>query len=111
MPEPPTGLSALAPGRRRAYAQALAQGEAAYEQAVAVHGQDERGRREQLAQAQLDHEQSAERERERVRRQHAAVDQMARHFAEGKRKAVADYFSGVLTVTAVVDRYSGSESA
>ena len=38
------------------------------------------------------------RERERVRRQHAAVDQMARDFAEGKRKAVADYFSGVLAV-------------
>ena len=38
------------------------------------------------------------RERERARRQHAVIDQMARDFAEGKRKAVADYFSGVLTV-------------
>ena len=38
------------------------------------------------------------RERERVRQQHAVVDQMARDFAEGKRKAVADYFSGVLAV-------------
>jgi hypothetical protein len=41
---------------------------------------------------------SVSRERERVRRQHAVVDQMARDFAEGKRKAVDDYFSGVLTV-------------
>jgi restriction system protein len=98
MPEPLTGLGALAPGRRRAYAEAVARGEAAYEQAVASHAQDEWRRREQLARAQSDHEQSASRERERVSWQHAAVDQMARDFAEGKRKAVAEYFSGVLTV-------------
>jgi len=98
MPEPPTGLGALAPGRRRAYAQALAEGEAAYEQALTVHAQDERDRKEQLARAQSHHEQSAGRERARVWQQHAVVDQMARDFAAGKRKAVADYFSGVLTV-------------
>jgi restriction system protein len=98
MPGPLTGLGALAPGRRRAYADAVTQGEAAYEQATAAHTQAERSRREQLARAQSDHEQSMSRERGRVRQQHAAVDQMARDFAEGKRKAVADYFSGVLTV-------------
>ena len=42
MPEPLTGLGALAPGRKRAYAEAVAQGEAAYEQAIAAHAQDER---------------------------------------------------------------------
>ncbi len=98
MPEPLIGLGALAPGRRRLYAEAVAQGEAAYEQAIAAHAQAERHRREQLARAQSDHEQSASHERERVWRQHAVVEQMARDFAEGKRKAVADYFSGVLTV-------------
>ena len=98
MPEPLTGLGALAPGRKRAHAEAVAQGEAAYEQALAAHAQAERHRKEQLARAQSDHEQSVSRERERVRRQHAVVDQMARDFAEGKRKAVADYFSGVLAV-------------
>ena len=98
MPEPLTGLGALAPGRKRAHAEAVAQGEGAYEQALAAHAQAERHRKEQLARAQSDHEQSVSRERERVRRQHADVDQMARDFAEGKRKAVADYFSGVLTV-------------
>jgi restriction system protein len=98
MPGPLTGLGALAPGRRRLYAEALAQGEAAYAQAIAAHAQAERHRREQLALAQSDFEQSASEEREHVRRQHAAVDQMARDFAEGKRKAVADYFSGALTV-------------
>ena len=98
LPEPPTGLGALAPGRRRAYAQALARGEAAYEQALTVHAQAERDRREQVAWAQSDHEQSAGRERDRVWQQHAVVDQMARDFAAAKRKAVADYFSGVLTV-------------
>jgi restriction system protein len=98
MPEPLTALGALTPGRRRAYAQAMAQGEAAYEQAVAAHAQADRRRREQLARAHSDHEQSVSREGERVRRQHASVDQMARDFAEGKRKAVADYFSGALTV-------------
>jgi restriction system protein len=98
VPEPPTGLGALAPGRRRAYAEAVAQGEAAYGQAIAAHAEAERRRREQLAQAQSEHEQSVSRERERVLRQHAVVDQMARDFTEGKRKAVADYFSGALTV-------------
>jgi restriction system protein len=97
-PEPPTGLGALTPGRKRAYAEAVAQGQAAYEQAIAAQAQAERRRGEQLARARSDHEQSVSRERERVRRQHADVDQMARDFAEGKRKAVADYFSGVLTV-------------
>ena len=98
MPEPLTGLGVLAPGRKRAYADAVAQGEAAYEQAIAAHAQAERDRREQLARAQSDHELSVSRERERLRRQHAVIDQMARDFAEGKRKAVADYFSGVLAV-------------
>jgi restriction system protein len=98
MPEPPTGLGVLAPGRKRAYANAVAHGEAAYERATAAHAQDERDRKEQLAQARSDHELSVNRERERVRRQHAAVDQMARDFTEGKRKAVADYFSEVLAV-------------
>ena len=86
MPEPLTGLGALAPGRKRAYAEAVAQGEAAYEQAIAAHAQAERDRKEQLAQAQSDHELSASRERERVRRQHAVIDQMARDFAEASAR-------------------------
>jgi restriction system protein len=81
-----------------AYADAVAHGQAAYEQAIAAHAQAERDRREQLARAQSEHELSVSRERERARRQHAVIDQMARDFAEGKRKAVADYFSGALAV-------------
>jgi restriction system protein len=103
LPVPLTGLAALAPGRKRAYSEAVAQGEANYGQAVAAHAQAERARREQLARAQAAHEQSVSRERERVERQHAVIDQMARDFTEGQRKAVADYFSGVLTV----QRYPG----
>jgi hypothetical protein len=103
MPEPLAGLGALAPGRKRAYADAVAHGQAAYEQAVAARAQAERRRGEQLARAQSGHELSVSRERERVRGQHAVVDQMARDFADGKRKTVADYFSGVLTV----QRYPG----
>jgi restriction system protein len=98
MPEPLTGLGALAPGRKRAYAEAVAHGEAAYEQATTAHTQAEQDRKEQLAQARSDHELSMRRERERVRQQHAVIDQMARDFADGKRKAVADYFSGVLAM-------------
>jgi restriction system protein len=98
MPEPLTGLGGLAPGRKRKYADAVVQGKAAYEQALAAHAGAERHRREELARAQAGHELSVSQERERVRRQHAGVDQMARDFAEGKRKSVADYFSGVLTV-------------
>ncbi|HET9894586.1 MAG TPA: restriction endonuclease [Streptosporangiaceae bacterium] len=98
MPEPPTGLGALAPGRRRAHAQALADGQAAYEKALAEHSRAEQIRKEQLARARTAHEQSADRERETVRQQHALIDQMARDFADGKRKAVADYFTGILAV-------------
>jgi restriction system protein len=98
MPEPLTGLGALAPGRKRAYAEAVAHGEAAYEQATAAHAQAKRDRKERLARARSDHELSVRREREQVGRQHAVIDQMARDFADGKRKAVADYFSGVLAV-------------
>lgn len=98
MPEPLTGLGALAPGRKRAYAEAVAQGEATYKQAAAAHAQAERDRKERLARARSDHELSVRRERERVRQQHAVIDQMARDFADGKRRAVADYFSGVLAV-------------
>ena len=97
MPEP-TGLGALAPGRKRAYADAVARGQAAYEQAIAAHAQAERDRKEELARAQSDHELSISHEREQVRQQHAVIDQMARDFADGKRKTVADYFSTVLTV-------------
>ncbi len=99
MPAPLTGLGALAPGRKRTHEATVAQARATYAQAVAAHAQAERDRREQLVRAQSDHEHSVGRERQRVRRQHAVVDQMARDFAERKRKAVADYFSGVLTQT------------
>lgn len=98
MPEPLTALGAFTPGRRRAHAEAAAQGEAVYEQAIAHHAEAEQRRREQLARAQSDYEQSVSRERERVRQQHTVIDQMARDFVEGKRKAVADYFSGVLAM-------------
>lgn len=98
MPQPLTGLGVLAPGRKRAYAEAVAYGEAAYEQATAAHVQAERDRQERLTRARSDHELSARHERERVRQQHAVIDQMARDFADGKRKAVADYFNGVLAV-------------
>jgi restriction system protein len=97
-PEPLTGLGALAPGRKRAYAEAVAHGEAAYEQAIAAHAQAEQDWKERLTRARSDHELSVRRERERVRQQHAVIDQMASDFADGKRKAVADYFSGVLAM-------------
>jgi hypothetical protein len=73
----------------------VGQGQVAYEQAIGAHAQAERRRKEELARARSDHEQSVNRERERARQQQAVIDQMARDFAEGKRKAVADYFSGV----------------
>ena len=98
MPEPLTGLGALAPGRKRAQAEAVSHGEAAYGQATGAYAQAERDRKERLARARSDHELSVHRERERAGRQHAVIDQMARDFADGKRKAVADYFSGVLAV-------------
>jgi hypothetical protein len=85
--------------QRRAYAQALAQAKAAYEQAASSHVVAEQRRKDLLALAQAAHRQSADRERQ-VRRRH---DQMAREFADGKRKAVTDYFRGVLNV----QRYPG----
>jgi restriction system protein len=98
MPEAPSGLGAVLPGRRRAYEAAVAQAQADYERDAAKHARDEQSRREQLARAQAAHEQSVRRERERIRQQHVAIDQMASDFAEAKRKAVADYFREVLAV-------------
>jgi restriction system protein len=98
MPEPPTGLGALAPGRRRAFAAAVEQGELAYRQAVEAHAEAERSRGQELARARAAHQEAASREQSRVDAQHAGVDQMARDFAKGNRKAVADYFRGVLAV-------------
>lgn len=65
---------------------------------MAAHAQDEQRRLEQLAQARAAHEQSLAADRERVRRQHATIDQMASDFAAGQRKAVADYFTEVLAL-------------
>lgn len=98
MPEPLSGLGALAPGRKRAYAAAVTQGQAEYERAAAAHAQAEQRRREQLAQARAEYETALIRERERIERQHAVVDQLANDFAAGRRKAVADYFRQVLAM-------------
>jgi restriction system protein len=103
MPEPLSGLGALAPGRKRAYAAAVAQGRSAYERAVAEHAQTEQARWQQLARARAEHERAVARERERIQRQHGAIDQMASDFATGRRKAVADYFHQVLAM----QRYPG----
>lgn len=98
MPEPPSGIGAMMPKRRRAYEEAAAQAQADYEHEAAKHARDEQRRRDQLAGAKAAYRQFLLRERERVQRQHAAVDQMAADFAEGKRKAVANYFREVLAV-------------
>ena len=98
MPEPLSGLGALAPGRKRAYAAAITQGQAEYGRAAAAHAQAEQRRREQLAQARAEYETALIRERERIEREHAVVDQLASDFAAGRRKAVADYFRQVLAM-------------
>lgn len=49
LPAPPSGLSALAPGRKRAQAAAVAEAQAAYASALAEHAQAERRRQELLA--------------------------------------------------------------
>jgi restriction system protein len=103
LPAPPSGLGALAPGRRRAHAAAVEQGRAAYAQALAQYAQAEQTRQEQFDQARADHERLIARERERIQQQHNAIDRWASHFATGQRKAVADYFREVLAT----QRYPG----
>lgn len=98
LPQPPSGLGALAPGRKRAHADAVAQGRVSYEQAAAAHARAEQDRLEQLARARASYERAQAGDRERVRRQHASIDQMASDFAAGQRKAVAGYFAEVLAV-------------
>ena len=56
MPEPLSGLGALAPGRKRAYADAVAQGQADYEQATAAHAQAEQRRRSSWRMREQNHE-------------------------------------------------------
>jgi restriction system protein len=74
LPVPPSGLGALAPGRKRAHAAAVAEGQAAYARAAADYDRAERARQEQLAQARAGHERFLAGERERVQQQHDAVD-------------------------------------
>lgn len=98
LPAPPTGWGVLMPSRRREYDAALANGRAAYAQAVAARDEAERLRTENLTRDQAAHGQAANRERERVARQHRGIDQLAADFAAGKRAAVATYFREVLAV-------------
>jgi hypothetical protein len=86
LPQPPSGPGALLPGRKRAHADAVAQRRAEYEQEAARHARAEQGRLEQLALARAAYERALAADRERVRRQHAAIDQMARDFAVGRGK-------------------------
>lgn len=103
MPEPLSGLGALAPGRKRAYAAAVAHGRADYERAITAHVRAEQARCHQLAHARAAYETAIIRERERIQRQHDAIDQMANDFAARRRKAVADYFCQLLAM----QRYPG----
>src|SRR5271166_3821427 len=48
--------------------------------------------------ARASYERAQAGDRERVRRQHASIDQMASDFAAGQSKAVAGYFAEVLAV-------------
>lgn len=96
LPPPPSGLTALAPGRKRAHAAAVEEGQAAYRQALTEHGHAERARQERLDRSRAEHEQLIAGERERIRQQHESVDRWAADFAVGRRKAVADYFREIL---------------
>ena len=96
LPPPPSGLAALAPGRKRAHAAALEQGHAAYAQAIAQHAEAERAREDQLSRARTEHERLRASEQERIGQQHDVVDRWAADFAAGRRKAVADYFREIL---------------
>lgn len=105
LPTPPSGLGAVLPGRRRAYAADQAKGEEDYALAVEMHRSAEQDRQVDLERARAAYEQTVDREQERVRRQHAAVDQAAAGFAEGKRRAVADYFREVLAMQRYPERF------
>jgi restriction system protein len=96
LPEPPKGISAF--GKRRAHEQETAQRHAEYEEAVAEHARAEHDRLEELVKARAAHDSSLAQARERVRRQHARIDQRERDFAEGRPSAVAAYFREVLSV-------------
>src|SRR5262249_43285146 len=96
LPTPPSGLGALAPGRKRAHAAAVAEGQAAYDCAIAQYAHAEQARQEQLDHARAEHDRLIAGERERIRQQHDVVDRWAREFAVGHREAIADYFHEVL---------------
>jgi restriction system protein len=102
-PVPPSGFGALAPGRKHAYAEAVARYQADYEQVMAAHARGEQQRSEQLARARASDERSRAADRERVRRQHAAIDQMAIDFAAGQRTAVADVKTHVTRILTKLD--------
>lgn len=96
LPAPLSGLAALSPARRRAYALAEQESRQRYHRDVSAYEDNEQRRKETLEQARSQYEAWCRQERERVGRQHQAVDRWAADYAEGKRKAVADYFAHVL---------------
>ncbi len=86
----------LSPGRRRAHVLAEQEGRERFQRDVSAHAERERQRHAHLEAARARHEQSRRQDHVRIEHQHEAVDRWAADYAEGKRKAVADYFVQVL---------------
>ncbi|SNT64236.1 restriction system protein [Streptosporangium subroseum] len=95
-PEPLSGLTMLLPGRKRAHALAERENRERYHRDVTAHAESERERQATLEDERLRHEERCRQERARIERQHEVVDRWAADYAEGKRKAVADYFVQIL---------------
>ena len=96
---PLAGLAAIKPGAKRRQADAVAEAEARYQQAVADHAKRESERRENLEASRAEFDANLTALNEAEEQQHAAVDEWQERLTAGDVDAVTEFFSTVL------DRY------
>lgn len=95
-PPPLGGLASLKPGAKRRHAEAVAEGNAKYEQAVSKHAKREAERRRELAEARAKFDAEMAAVAAGTEQQHAAVDELQARLVAGDPDAVTEFFSNVL---------------
>lgn len=99
MPEPLSAFGKLVPGAKAKYAQATADGEAAFERAKGEHAERAIAREAELAEVRKRYAADVEKMKARAEAQHKEIDELRVRFEGGDPEAVVEYFSLVLDVS------------
>src|SRR5258708_2436147 len=92
-------MARLVPGAKAKHEQAVAEGQRAYDEALAEYAVRERERAHALAKASAEHEAEAEAIRARVAAQNREIDAFRARFDAGDPSAIVEYFSLVLAAS------------